>query len=156
MVATSTGEILPEPHWNRMIRGWDIEILTIFKMMAVRRLRNLQFRSTMLFLSLILILRSKFRVVQTVWRWDIAPKQCSMWRPCGPPFWICKMLNFLSREYAWKQGVYLSHQIWSKFDDSRLIYRYMTIFKMAAVCLLNFRTLLLCCSRDQSVSNSAL
>jgi len=68
---------------NRIIRGWDMEIMLFSKRRpsAILNLRKLQFWSRDLYRHVILHRRFKFRVDRPIWRRDIAKKRFSVWRP---------------------------------------------------------------------------
>jgi len=123
---------------NRKIRGWDMEIKLFSKWRpsAILNFRKLKFWSRNLYWHAILYFRSEFRINRSIWRRDIAQKT------------IFNMASVRHLEFAkfrlfvkcpsWELKRTSAWQIWSKSDNSRLIYGDNAIFKMAAVRHLEF------------------
>ena len=123
---------------NRIILGWDMEIMLFSKWRpsSILNLRKLQFCSRDLYRHVIFHLRSKFRFDRPIWRRDMAKKLFSIWRPSA--ILNLQNFNFFVKCQSWELKSTSVYQIWSKSDNSRLRYESKSIFKMAAVRHLEF------------------
>jgi len=88
-----------------------------------------------IYLHVILYLRSEFRVNWPIWHQDIAKNHFQY--GVHPPSWIWKISVFI--KYPSSEWKYASvYRFLSKSDNSRLRYGDKAIFKMAAVCHIEF------------------